>query len=161
MTDQKYARAIKIARENGLEAPSRFVRFLIEWGDIRGKDWTQDECYAGEWAKRFKKGYDYLDASGDAMVALVHVDGVKQAIQIYADEIIAYNGTQRDKAIAEAKKKIARCFESEKIPVPQELNGYNITAKPTQKKKDCICQSAEKMIGKLPNFDKNFKNITR
>ena len=57
MTNSQYERAIQIAKDNNITGDTlrRFVMFLVEWSELRGKDWTNDAGYASEWASRFKK----------------------------------------------------------------------------------------------------------
>lgn len=160
MTDAQYVRALEVAKRNGLygDTSRRFVRFLVEWSDLRGKDWTKDDGYNDEWAIRFRRAREYGDASGDAVVALVHVDG-DNAVEIATEELKNFFGISHEKAIKEAKNKIKRNLEAEKAPLPKNLQGYNVAK--TKPKNKCICKSAEIMLGKMPDFEKNFKNVMK
>lgn len=165
MTDSQYARAMEIAEDNNLVIrPDRFAKFLVEWSKLRGKDWTKDAGYAGEWAERFRKGNEYIHASGDAIVALVHVDGADEAVKRFTKQLASYNNDVPLKEIErDVKERMTISFEYVNQPVPQEFKGYKtqVRKNTTKSKNDCICQSAKRMIGNIPNFDKNLKKLVK
>ena len=113
MTNAQYVRAVEVAKRNNLQGETmpRFVKFLVEWSDLRGKDWTIDDGYNDEWAERFRQEKEYVIADGDAIVALVHIDGEKKAIEYATTQIKKITGARKCEAEISAKNKIKNVRE--------------------------------------------------
>lgn len=140
----------------------RFANFIIEWSKLENQDWTRDRSYLSEWAKRFMNGEEYLLSAGTAMQALINVDGLDNAIYRLARQLKSYNGKTVEYHLAEAKDRIKRSC-------PDLMKGYHTPARAPARmsiaksapKNDCICQSAKRMIGKIPNCEKNLKKLVK
>lgn len=108
MTDQEY-RFRKMGYESALddEDVDRFVRFGIAWSELREKDWSNDWYFRDNWGKRFRNHEEYCFATGDAMQALVSVDGIENAIERLTNTLDRYNGVHLSH-VKEARERIVK-----------------------------------------------------
>lgn len=151
-----YTREILIAGANQVNlSPSktqRLLQFVENWIALNPKDSQRpsfDTNYAETWANRFKKSKEYVFAVGDALFALVQTDGERKAQMTYTDQLIDHYGHKPDAAALRAIQDI------------NEVTAKYGTLK--GRKTSCMCKKSikkpSKIIGKLPNFDANFRKL--
>ena len=125
----------------------RLLTFADTWNAISGQ--TFGGGYSDEWANRFKKSKEYVSAVGDALFALVQTDGERKAQMTYTDQLIDNYGHKPDAAALRAIQDI------------NEVTAKYGTLK--GRKTHRLCKKSNKkpskIIGKLPNFDANFRKL--
>ena len=128
-------------------ATERLLTFADTWNAISGQTFAGG--YSDEWANRFKKSKEYVSAVGDALFALVQTDGERKAQMTYTDQLIDHYNHKPDAAALRAIQDI------------NEVTAKYGTLK--GRKTHRLCKKSNKkpskIIGKLPNFDANFRKL--
>lgn len=125
----------------------RLLKFAHNWNAISGQTFVRG--YSDEWANRFKKSKEYVSAVGDALFALVQTDGVRKAYRIYTDQLIDCCGYKPDAAALCAIQDITEV--TAKYGTLKGRTTVHVCEKSIKK--------PNKIIGKLPNFDANFRKL--
>lgn len=142
-------RILESAKEYNLtpEDTERLLEFAYNWNAISGQ--TFGGGYSDEWANRFKKNKEYIHAVGDALYALIKTDGEKKALRMYTDQLVDQYNYSLDKAVLRAKT------DMDAVIVKYGTLKGRTTVRVCKKS----VKKPSKIIGKLPNFDANFRKL--
>lgn len=142
-------RILESAKEYKLtpEDTERLLEFADNWNAISGQ--TFGGGYSDEWANRFKKNKEYIHAVGDALFALVQTDGERKAYMTYTDQLIDHYNHKPDAAALRAIQDINKV--TAKYGTLKGRTTVRVCKKSVKK--------PSKIIGKLPNFDANFRKL--
>lgn len=142
-------RILESAKDYNLTSSTtdRLLKFAEIWHEMSGQ--TFGGGYSDDWANRFKKNKEYIHAVGDALYALIKTDGEKKALRMYTDQLVDQYNYSLDKAVLRAKTDMDAV-----IVKYGTLKG---------RKTHRLCKKSDKkpskIIGKLPNFDANFRKL--
>lgn len=129
----------------------RLLKFAENWIALNPKESNRpyfDEDYAKTWANRFKNEREYVDAGGDALYALIQIDGLQKASELMFKQFIKIGWEEEY-----AKEKVSKYINevSAKYGTLKGRTTVRVCKKSVKK--------PSKIIGKLPNFDANFRKL--
>lgn len=149
MNDDLHEKLVKYAEEEALSpnTTKRFIQFAEDWAAT--KDIHFGGGYGNEWAARFRKQEEYIHADGSNVARLAKIDGDK-AFDIFVKQLLKYDPSRSVKnAIAYVEKHLG-------LSENETLKGRNTCVTTHQ-----ITKRANKMVGTLPNFTRNFRKLVK